>query len=87
MSVQTKTDDQINLMEDSLKNLNDILSDQSKFNEMSLSLWSSIPFDTDLGKRNLMIMISESLDVGNQIEIDSKDSEEFVDSYITNSKQ
>lgn len=66
----------------SLRSMREILQDEDKFNLMIQSLYSSIPFQCGLGKRNLMIMISDSIDVGNAIDIEEAEVEEFVDCYI-----
>ena len=75
-------DDRRIVSEVGLKNLGDILESEDNFNSMSQSLYQSIPFDSGFGKRDLMIMISDSIDAGNSIEIEEEEVEEFIDVYI-----
>ena len=69
-------------LEKILKNLKDMLDDQTKFNMISESLFNSIPFDSGLDKRSIMRIISETIDTGNQLDIDDAEVDQFIDVYL-----
>lgn len=63
-------------------NLKDMLNDREKFNSLTQSIYCSIPFNGGLGKRSLMTMISDSIDVGYCIDIHKQEVEEFIDVFL-----
>jgi len=65
MTTTVQPSDKYIQTEQSMKSLKEVLEDEDKFNLMIHSLYSSIPFDSELGKKSLMIMISDSIDIGN----------------------
>ena len=70
------------IAEEALKNLSDLLKDGDKFNLLIQNFFWLIPQEGQLGKRALMILISDAIDASNQIDIEEEEMEEFVDCYL-----
>ena len=75
---------------ESARSMQRILDDKSNFTDMCRDLLISIPedlMDQGGGERNLLIMISESIDSSNHIQIGHETVEKFVDEYLGNDKE